>query len=228
MDGIVVMDIINRSELERKLARIIGRDLRAELQRLMDYLGDPPRLSNVPSEYWLDGWRDIQKDVEPILLDVYLRQAEGLMGNVGIGIEWDMINTAASQWARRHTESVLKELFNRRYEHLDEVIPRFYEEGWDLGRLQYELEHWYSPLRAEMIAVTETTRAAVEGERAFVEELQKESNIRMIPIWQTANDEIVCLICGPKHGKEITDGNYPPAHPRCRCWVTYDLPRAAA
>jgi hypothetical protein len=46
----------------------------------------------------------------------------------------------------------------------------------------------------------------------------------MVPIWQTSNDERVCPICGPKHGKEITDGKFPPAHPRCRCWVTYEFP----
>lgn len=215
------MQVINRQELERKLARVLGRDLRAELQKLMGYLGDPPQLTNVPNEYWMNGWRDIQKDVEPILLDVYLGQAEGLMAEIGIGVNWDQINKAASTWARQYTEGMLKQLFNTRYDHLNEVIPRFYEEGWDLRRLQTELERWYTPIRAEMISVTETTRAAVEGERAFVEYLQRESGLEMIPIWQTNNDERVCPICGPKHDKPITDGEYPPAHPRCRCWVTY-------
>lgn len=217
------MDIINRDELERKLARVLGRDLRAELQKLLDYLGDPPQLANVPNEYWNNGWRDIQKDVEPVLRDIYLRQAQGLMDEVGIGVEWDLVNTAASQWARQNTESILQQLFNTRYEHLNTTIPRFYEEGWNLGQLRAELENWYSPVRAEMIAITETTRAAVEGERAFVEGLMRQSGVRMIPIWQTANDEIVCTICGPKHGKEITDGKFPPAHPNCRCWVTYEF-----
>lgn len=221
------MDIINRDELERKLARVLGRDLRAELQKLLDYLGDPPQLANVPNEYWNNGWRDIQKDVEPVLRDIYLRQAQGLMDEVGIGVEWDLVNTAASQWARQNTESILQQLFNTRYEHLNTTIPRFYEEGWNLGQLRAELENWYSPVRAEMIAITETTRAAVEGERAFVEQNRVENGIEMIPIWQTENDEIVrrCPICWPRHRKEITDGMYPPAHPRCRCWVTYRIKR---
>jgi hypothetical protein len=119
---------------------------------------------------------------------------------------------------------MLQDLFNTRYEHLNEIIPRFYEEQWNLGQLRSDLERYYSPVRAEMIAVTETTRAAVEGERALVDALQKESGIAMVPIWQTSNDERVCPICGPKHGKPITDGQYPPAHPRCRCWVTYEYP----
>jgi hypothetical protein len=221
------MDIINRDDLERRLARIVGRDLRSELNRLMDLLGDPPRLTNVPYTYWQNGWHDIQKDVEPVLLDIFLMQAEGLMAEIGIGANWDLVNTTASQWSRRYTESMLQDLFNTRYDHLNEIIPRFYEEGWNLGQLRTDLERYYSPVRAEMIAVTETTRAAVEGERALVEALQKESGIAMVPIWQTSNDERVCPICGPKHGKPITDGQYPPAHPRCRCWVTYEFAEGA-
>lgn len=224
------MDILNRDELESRLARVVGRDLRRELSKLLDMLGDPPRLLNVPNEYWSNGWRDIQKDVEPILLDAFLRQSEGLMGEIGIGVDWDQVNLTASRWARQHTEQTLQQLFNTRYEHLNETIPRFYEEGWNLGQLRGELEKWYSPVRAEMIAITETTRAAVEGERAYVAQLEKDSGIHMTPVWQTENDEIVrrCPICWPKHNKEITDGQYPPAHPNCRCFVTYRLPEVDA
>lgn len=218
------MEIINRPEIEARLARIVGRDLRAELNRLMDFLGDPPALANIPDEYWTNGWRDIQKDVEPALLDIFLGQAEGLMAEIGIGVNWDQVNLTASRWASDHLEDMLSSLFGRRYEHLNEVIPRFYEEGWDLGQLRTELERWYSPVRADMIAVTETTRASVEGERAYVEQLRAEGGFRLVPVWLTANDELVCPICGPKHNKEIIDGIYPPAHPRCRCNVGYDLP----
>jgi hypothetical protein len=150
------------------------------------------------------------------------------MAEIGIGVDWDMVNLTASQWSREHTEQILRDMFAIRYDHLNTTIPRFYEEGWNLGQLQGELEKWYSPVRAQMIAVTETTRASVEGERALVWQLEKENGVRMTPVWQTANDERVCPICGPKHGKPITDGQYPPAHPNCRCWVTYEFPEVQA
>ena len=222
------MELANRDEIERRLARVVSKDLRGELEKLLAYLGDPPNLNNIPHDYWQNGWRSIQKDVEPVLLDVYLQQADDLMAGIGIGVEWDMINTTASNWARTHTESLLKELFDKRYDHLNTTVPRFYEEGWNLGQLRAELERWYNPRRAEMIAITETTRAAVEGERALSEQLEKESGIKLIPVWQTANDERVCPLCGPKHDKEITDNFYPPAHPNCRCWVVYRLPKVQA
>jgi hypothetical protein len=81
-----------------------------------------------------------------------------------------------------------------------------------------------SPIRAEMIAVTEVTRAASQGEQAIARELAR-AGIVMTPIWNTNQDDIVCPLCGPKNGKEIEDGQFPPRHPRCRCWVSYELPK---
>ena len=104
------MDFVNREEIERKLARLVGRGLRSELDKLLGYLGDPPRLENVPPEYWQNGWRSIQKDVEPVLLDVYLTQATNVMLNVGIGVSLDNINHQAVNWARSHTEEVLRNM----------------------------------------------------------------------------------------------------------------------
>lgn len=230
------MDVINRDELERKLARVVGRDLRLELQKLLGYMGDPPQLENVPRDYWQNGWRDIQKDVEPALLETYLSQAEGLMVEIGVGVNWDQVNLQASRWARQHTDDILNEMWRARHDMLEDVINRYpgvgegvgqlFEESLTIRELKERLEPMYGPVRAEMIAVTETTRAAVEGEREIIEQLFRESGIRMRPIWQTANDELVCPLCGPRHEKEITDGVYPPLHPRCRCGVGYELPEA--
>lgn len=218
-------DVPNRAELERKLARVIGRDMRSELDKLMELLGDPPDIMNVPHEYWQNGWRGLQKDVEPILIDVFLGQAEGIMRDVGIGVDWAVVNTIASTWSKQHSESVLKRMFDKTYEGINQTIPEFYEQGLNLGELKQRLERWYSPVRAEMIAITETTRAAVEGERALVEELEKQSGIHMIPYWMTNRDETVCPTCGPKDNKEIVDGVFPPEHPNCRCWVVYRFPK---
>ena len=36
------MDVLNRDELERRLARVLSKGLRAEMKKLLDLLGDPP------------------------------------------------------------------------------------------------------------------------------------------------------------------------------------------
>jgi hypothetical protein len=216
--------MIDRYEIERKLARVLSKDLRVELDKLLNYLGDPPNFANVPYEYWQNGWKDIQADVEPVLMEAFLESAEEVMLRFEFGVDWDAVNTDAANWARAHSESILSDLFNRRYDFVNESVARYFEESWTISDLAERLRKWYDPVRAEMIAITETTRAVVEGERAIIRNLERESGQAMIPIWMTANDERVCPICSPRDNQVITDGIYPPAHPRCRCVVGYELP----
>lgn len=225
-------EVINRDELERRLARVIGREQRAELDKLLALLGNPPRLENVPPVFWETNWKNMASAVEPVLMDIYLGQAQAMLTTIPVGASWDMINKGAAEYARRYGYDLVKEIAKNTQNGVIEIlqrlqteIPNFYTEGMNLGQLEDRLSRWFSPQRAEMIAVTETTRAATEAERALADEIFRESNIRMIPIWNTENDERVCPICGPRDGKEITDGEYPPAHPNCRCWTTHELPK---
>jgi len=229
------MSVLNRYEIERRLARVLGRDMHSELGKLLDYLGDPPRLENIPPEYWQGGWRSIQRDVEPVLLDVYLTQATNIMMNVGIGISLDNIKHQAVNWARSHTEEVLRGRWRGRQDitaemlsgtrQVGEIIGQGYEEGLTIREISQRLQPLYSPVRAEMIAVTETPRAVVEGERAYVEQLERETGQRMVPIWLTAEDDKTCPICKRRENKPITNNVFPPAHPRCRCGVGWEFPK---
>lgn len=223
------MDIVDRNELERKLARVLSKGLRAEMSKLLDLLGDPPDLSRVPYEYWQSGWRNIQRDVEPVLVDTFVRQAESLMNSVGIGADWAHFNVIAADWGRTYTYDLVRDIVGTTHSALEKLlqknVPGYFEEGLTSKELAVRLEPQFGPVRADMIAVTETTRAAVEGERAYVQELVKETGKEMVPIWLTANDDRVCVICGPKNEKPITDGQFPPAHPRCRCGVAWEWPK---
>jgi SPP1 gp7 family putative phage head morphogenesis protein len=84
------------------------------------------------------------------------------------------------------------------------------------------LDSLYGPVRAEMIAVTETTRAAVQGQAALVDELNKEG-IVMVATFLTSEDETVCPICAPLNGKQVDESEFPPLHPRCRCDIAYSF-----
>jgi SPP1 gp7 family putative phage head morphogenesis protein len=83
--------------------------------------------------------------------------------------------------------------------------------------------------RAWMIATTETTSAYARGQRMAGEALRKEyPDVDVVKQWFTNNDDLVCPICGPLDGEEIDmDDDFttgiadPPAHPNCRCWISY-------
>lgn len=88
-----------------------------------------------------------------------------------------------------------------------------------LPQLIKSLEPVFGPVRAEAIAVTETTRVFVQAQR-----LAEESNPATVAFrWLTSADERVCPVCGPRHGEVrrkadgYSGGVDIPAHPRCRC-----------
>jgi len=77
--GAIKADVINRDEIEARLIAVISKNQRAQLNKLLELLGNPPQLYNVPNEFWENEGRKLQRDVEPILIDIYLQQAKLLM-----------------------------------------------------------------------------------------------------------------------------------------------------
>lgn len=215
------MAVFDRRDLERKLARVLSKDLREELKKLLDYLGDPPDLSRVPNEYWRTGWKLIAKHVEPILVEYFVEVALEAMNVAQVTIDLAVVSTGAVEWARNNSEKWLQEAFGKTYEGVGELISQSYERGWTYQELVKALERYYSPVRAEMIAVTEMTRAATMAELEVEKRIFEMTGKHRVPIWFTANDEHMCDYCEPRNNKPIIDGEYPPAHPRCRCRLAH-------
>lgn len=217
-------DILNRDELERRLARQLGKLNRVHLARLIEYLGDPPMIENVPSTFWDESGIELSSVLGPFSEDIYVQSALELMNSQPIGVDWAVVNQNAVDWARDYTFNLVRGISDHSRLALQSTVSAYYARGQTTGELVNRLSGIFGPVRAEMIAVTEITRAAAEGERAIVRELNKQG-VQMVPIWQTNNDSLVCPLCGPRHGQEITDGMYPPIHPRCRCWVNHEFPK---
>jgi hypothetical protein len=219
-------DIPNRDELERILARKLGGLNRRQLGKLMELMGDPPKIENVPMSFWDDAGKELAQVVTPFSERVYLEAAERMLETVPVGVDWSLVNTAASSWAQQYAYDLIGGINATSRQAVGQAVSNFFTQGWTMRDLHNRLGRIYSPVRAEMIAVTEVTRAAAEGERGVVAEIEKEG-IRMVEVWQTNNDELVCNICGPRHGKKHGDGwtrsQGPPAHPRCRCWTNHEF-----
>ena len=91
------------------------------------------------------------------------------------------------------------------------------------------------PMRAKMIAITETTRAASQATSSYQDYL-RERGVNMVRVWNTDADELVCDICtGRVYGVKLnglTEDQWPPevaagppAHVNCRCDTTLRLVR---
>lgn len=133
--------------------------------------------------------------------------------------------------ANRNFRSMLERSLAPRPGDMTDTIQAVIDERVEEHRLRLLKE------RGRAIADTETQAAIQHGERAFYEVAADEGAIdpAMIEVrWMTVRDSRVCPICMPLHGQVIgfletfhsTDapgweGNGPPAHVRCRCYVEY-------
>lgn len=215
--------VTDRERFEREMQRRLGKVWDQQHDEIMRLLGDPPSLANVPQEYWNNGGKQIRQALVPVFEEIYITQTMALVEQVGIGIDWTLINKQASDWAYAHAGNLIPGLERTTQETITGYVNKYYSDGWTLDDVTSHLEMLFDPQRARTIAITETTNAATQSELATVNYLEATyPSLHFKGIWITANDDRVCDICGPKHGKEITDGDYPPAHVNCRCEVEYE------
>jgi hypothetical protein len=174
-----------------------------------------------------------------------------MLRSVPIGVDWALVNTAAADWARSYSTLLAGQINNTSRQavaaSIRNSVASFFEEGLTIGELERRLAsdpdlaqlftkdvrdrlgRIYGPRRAAMIARTEVTNAAMQGEVGIVDELAKEG-IHMVAIWETRNDELVCPICGPRQGIEKMKGEGAAywseeraAHPSCRCNIRHEF-----
>lgn len=150
-----------------------------------------------------------------------LNAAQGLIQMLlGVGApeaDYTLLNEAAHAYARQQAFDLVSGVTDTSRRALQSAFTEWIESGRPLPELVNALTPMFGPVRAEMIASTEITRAYANSNilawREYGVDAQK---------WQTAVDDLVCEICGPKHNKEYPVGDpdgTPPAHPRCRCWI---------
>lgn len=196
------------------------------------------RTDNIPAESKALDWADedemLFRELFPAFLAAYQAGAktafDALIKDLGVGLDWALINQAAVDQARTYSYQLVTRINSTTRTYLQKEIPLWLQSGQPLQDLVDTLtaSGFFGPVRAEMIAVTEVTRAFADGnilawrESGVVEKLE----------WQTSEDELVCPICEPLAGKKADlDGDgfmteeggiglqSPPAHIRCRCWL---------
>jgi len=140
-----------------------------------------------------------------------------------IAVDWELVNTDAEEWARAYGYDLVRGIGDTTQRRLQKEVSAWVTNNESINQLRDRLSQPngpFSPERARTIAVTETTRAYAEGNRAA----WRNSGVTQ-QRWNTNVDEIVCPICGPMHNvvigiDETFEAGGPPAHPNCRCWIT--------
>lgn len=217
-------DFRGRTAAEKRLAKRLGALGQEVYGELTDLLGNPPDLTKLTSAIWQDIDTRYQGAVRPELEKIFLDALDEFTERIGYSLDWNIANTSASEWARNYSYELVKGMNDTSRKMVQQSVADFFDRGLSIDDLRDKLGNVFGPVRAESIAITEVTRAVSQGEKRLADELGRQG-VQMVTIWQTANDEKVCPICTPRHDKKQGDGwsELPPAHPRCRCYVSHEM-----
>jgi len=210
-------------EIKRKIQAILSK-----------YEGRAARAirRNEPFDY--DGMaEELRAAVMPEISNLVLDSALRLSVDTGISFDPSVINTEALRWAREYSYELVTGLTNTTRNQLQEAFTAFTETpGMTIGDIQKLIEPAFGPVRSDMIAVTETTRAYSMATNRTAELLRQETpELTVTRVVNTLQDEFVCPRCGPLEGApesvwaaEFPNG--PPFHVNCRCStsIRFDAP----
>ena len=151
--------------------------------------------------------------------------------SINIGMDYTLVNSKAAEWARKYAGDLIKDIDRTTQDVLRNAISAFVETpGFTIRDVMDMLP--FSEERSMSVAVTEITNAYATANQIAGKEMRKEfPDVRVIKIWYTNNDDLVCEICAPLDGqeREIDEGfgveegeeglDGPAAHVNCRCWL---------
>ena len=157
---------------------------------------------------------DTLKDEQEALLKQGVTQASTL----GMKVDFALVNQEVLQFAQIYNDEWWNQLSQTTRNSMRTAMQANIASGAGSRALAKDIAPLFGRQRAEMIASTETTRLYAEGNMIAY---RADSTVEAVE-WMTTGDDRVCEICGPLDGEQWekrTSHEYPPAHPRCRCWL---------
>jgi len=115
--------------------------------------------------------------------------------DTGISFDPTIINTEALRWARDYSYDLVSGLTDTTRRQLQEATAAFIQTpGMTIGDIEQLITPAFGPVRSEMIAVTEVTRAYSSATNELQKLLQVETpELVTTRIWNTMKDEYVCF-----------------------------------
>ena len=216
-----------RERIKKRLAPGIPKSRKA--------IGDLPK--RLDTDFWRNEDEELLALFLPLLNEAALDAAgtlEAQTEGLGLMLDWTLPNAEAVEWARKYSGKLIKGVNATTKEGVRRTLSSWLDApGSTMGDLFGTLDGMFAfgRSRAQMIGVTEVTKAYFEGSQAAARATEAEGLVKWKKTWQTNKDNLVCGLCAPLDGKSVVGvdkefpdgaGQGPPRHPRCRCWVTYD------
>ena len=234
-------DLRNRSQLEQEFAYGISLALNRHRVKLVGY--GVERLAQRPESEWKRDEEEIAGALILLLQRPYLDAERGLATSFGLtrsarDANADFLNWA-DDYARKTAERIVATNKKKAIESAAvaaNLAPKFDEPFKPTPaevmqrRDAASLSSIVDVRRAAGIAVTEVTSGISAGEQAAAGAVMGAMAAGLIvgsgliqPYAVSENDGKVCPVCRAKNGKRINDGEFPPFHNSCRCWVDWRI-----
>lgn len=211
-------DLKNRAEYEKRISTA-----------LVLLFGEWERKSRESAAQAWNALADgVRAAVADVLAEVYRESFLNMASAAGLSIDLDNIEDETRRKAEAFGLTLGVEIADQTRDRVEEL--HYQLSAGEISREQFSagLATVFGQARVEQIAITEVTRGISVGEAAALLLITQETGQELVPVWYTERDGRVCPICAPLHGrrKEYWQGQFPggpPAHPRCRCWLTYEV-----
>lgn len=181
-------------------------------------------MGNDPRQYqfWQDEESNLWDALQSILLETYMGgvsgAADALPPNIHPLLDYNSVNESALAWARDYRYTWIKGISDTTRNQTQTAIGDWIAEGSPLSALEARLTPIFGASRAGMIAATEVTRVYARANM----DAWESTDVVDGSTWMTAQDDLVCPICGDLDGTTIGIGDIdaaPPAHVGCRCYL---------
>lgn len=220
-------EVPDRDERERRIAAALLLLFEDQYDFGDDSQTDWPIVSaGIGSIAWPMFESRLRQALTPELQGIYTDSAEQLARQQGIEIPSDRLSQEASDWATRYGGTLAREMAGNTQSEIRRVTELERNGAITAEEASERISRQFSPQRADIIGVTETTRAGTAGEFKAVREFKAQTGITLIAIWRTSGAGNVCPICEDLEGtvedwqEEYPSG--PPAHPGCNCNLEYE------
>jgi len=218
-----------RGALENSIAQLIGEEFAQIAIDMETWLVSQGVTQGVrvrlPMAQWDDFTEVFAQRIQGELEAIYIQAAKQFQDSIGYNLSDAQISAAAEAWAEDRARNLIRQLNSTSNRRLNRLLDQYYDGSMTLDELRRRLTNYvFAPSRAIASAITEITRASAAAQEAIADELRAQG-VGLRTIWQTNNDELVCPICGPRHGKAQGTNwfDLPPAHINCRCFTTHEV-----
>jgi len=224
----------HRRRLAATVAMLLAEQLRDALETPeFSFRQIPPR--NTPE--WLAYWRAQDKKWRKAILPIL-----EAMANASLDELFELVKDlpeapyidplilegrqAVALWLDDYSFGLVKDINETSRQAIEDAIKQGHLiPGFTRQDMVDLLAPTFGPRRAEMIAVTETTRSYAEGQRLAAEAM-KQAGIETVAVWHLnrARPEYEGDECDDRDGLPETEwptDEFPPLHVNCECIVTF-------